>query len=315
MIRRGATIPTEQIEPLGAFLAQALPPRVRSRSAESSPIATALGEAAIRPIQTWVRGVGKLQNDRTTIIAMLSPQETAAVRAGQRVRAFAVTSRSSMYQGRVARVGAAQITVQLASRTPLTAETYLLEIITEGSPTLSIPNEAIIEEGNRRIVYVQQGADYVPREIQAGVQGELHTEITAGLKSGEQVVTFGSFFIDAEYKLKANAQSPPSGGVLTIDYRGTPNPPREGENAVEVLIRQADGTPLTDGTVTVTYSMAAMPSMNMPEMRDAFTLTHRQNGKYTGDVRLSMGGTWRVDVIVSRDGRPLDKKEFTVIAK
>ena len=44
----------------------------------------------------------------------------------------------------------------------------------------------------------------MPREIQPGVQGELYTQIVEGLKPGEQVITFGSFFIDAEHKLKGS---------------------------------------------------------------------------------------------------------------
>ena len=44
----------------------------------------------------------------------------------------------------------------------------------------------------------------MPQEIQTGLQGELFTEITGGLKDGDQVVTFGSFFIDAEHKLKGD---------------------------------------------------------------------------------------------------------------
>ena len=40
------------------------------------------------------------------------------------------------------------------------------------------------------------------KEIAIGRQGELYTEVTGGVKDGEQVVTFGSFFIDAEEKLK-----------------------------------------------------------------------------------------------------------------
>ena len=52
-------------------------------------------------------------------------------------------------------------------------------------------------------MYVQtQPGQYTPREITIGRQGELYTEVTGGVKDGEQVVTFGSFFIDAEQKLK-----------------------------------------------------------------------------------------------------------------
>jgi Cu(I)/Ag(I) efflux system membrane fusion protein len=54
-------------------------------------------------------------------------------------------------------------------------------------------------------VYVPQGQGrYVPRAIRTGVQGELFTQVVEGLKPGEQVVTFGSFFIDAEYQLKGS---------------------------------------------------------------------------------------------------------------
>ena len=83
-----------------------------------------------------------------------------------------------------------------------------MEIIVERDRFLSLPNEAIIEEGDMHIVYVQQDAGhYMPREIHTGLQGELYTQVLHGLTEGEQVVTFGSFFIDAEYKLKATEQS------------------------------------------------------------------------------------------------------------
>jgi Cu(I)/Ag(I) efflux system membrane fusion protein len=70
-----------------------------------------------------------------------------------------------------------------------------------------VPNEAIIEEGDTRVVYRQSaGGQYEPTPVQTGVQGELYTQVTGGLKDGDQVVTFGSFFIDSEFKLKGTAQ-------------------------------------------------------------------------------------------------------------
>jgi multidrug efflux pump subunit AcrA (membrane-fusion protein) len=72
-----------------------------------------------------------------------------------------------------------------------------------------VPNEAIIEEGDARVVYVQgQPQQYAPQEIRIGVQGELYTQVLDGVKDGDQVVTFGSFFIDAEQKLKGTEASP-----------------------------------------------------------------------------------------------------------
>ena len=133
----------------------------------------------------------------------------AFVKAGQRVRAFPPESRSSMYQARVSRVvpkGARfEVTVALLAPGRSGSSRYVLEIVTEPGEVLSVPNEAIIETGEMRLVYVQNATgSYVPREIQPGLQGELFTEVVKGLEAGEQVVTFGSFFIDADFKLKGS---------------------------------------------------------------------------------------------------------------
>ena len=70
----------------------------------------------------------------------------------------------------------------------------------------NLRREAIIEEGDKHIVYVQQQPGlYLPQEIHTGIQGELYTQVLDGAKDGDQVVTFGSFFIDAEQKLKGTA--------------------------------------------------------------------------------------------------------------
>ena len=82
---------------------------------------------------------------------------------------------------------------------------YVLEIVVERGPFLSVPNETIIEEGDQQIVYVLRNpGQYVPQPIHTGIQGELYTQVLEGLTDGDQVVTFGSFFIDAEYQLKGS---------------------------------------------------------------------------------------------------------------
>jgi len=84
-----------------------------------------------------------------------------------------------------------------------------MEIVVEQGPFLSVPNEAIIEEGDKHIVYVlDQPGQYLPTEIHTGIQGELFTQVLDGVKAEAQVVTFGSFFIDAEHKLKGADPSP-----------------------------------------------------------------------------------------------------------
>ena len=117
-----------------------------------------------------------------------------------------------MYQAFVTRVvprpGGTAVEASLTSSGRPNTTVYVLEIVVEQGPFLSVPNEAIIEEEDTHIVYVQQQpGQYVPQEIHTGLQGELYTHVLAGVKDGDQVVTFGSFFIDAEHKLKGTDQS------------------------------------------------------------------------------------------------------------
>ena len=100
-----------------------------------------------------------------------------------------------------------------------------------------------------------------------------------------------------------------------MELHTDPDPPRSGENAVEVVVKSADGNPMTDVTVSVAFSMPPMPSMNMPAMRSVVELKQRGRGVYRGDGQLSMAGTWNVIVSVARNGEPIADKRFTVFAK
>jgi Cu(I)/Ag(I) efflux system membrane fusion protein len=176
---------------------------------QANELTLTLSDASVRPIQVWVRTAGVVDSLRKTVTAFVSSAEGALVSVGQRVRAFPPESRSSMYQARISQVTRQgdRVLVRATLTGPGREEStrYVLEIVTERGEFLSVPNEAIIETGGKHVVYVQQPQGrYVPREIQAGVQGELYTQVLDGLKPGEQVVTFGSFFIDADYKLKGS---------------------------------------------------------------------------------------------------------------
>ena len=106
-----------------------------------------------------------------------------------------------------------------------------------------------------------------------------------------------------------------STGQVTVTFASEPDPPRAGDNSVVVTVKQPDGTPVTDGSVTAVFSMPAMPSMNMPAMRSDATLAHEGGGTYRGTGHLSMGGTWTVTVSVSRSGQDLGSARFSVVAK
>jgi Cu(I)/Ag(I) efflux system membrane fusion protein len=175
--------------------------------AQAEALTLTIGAVAPRLIQTWVRAAGAIDSTNKVLSTTLAAAEAAEVKVGQRVRAFSPSSKSSMYQAFVTRVmpHGNDVMVEATLRSMGRANTplYVMEIVVEEGPFLSVPNEAIIEEGDRHVVYVQQQpGQYAPREIQIGRQGELYTEVIDGVNDGDQVVTIGSFFIDAEQKLK-----------------------------------------------------------------------------------------------------------------
>jgi hypothetical protein len=176
--------------------------------AQATELTLTKTEVSVRPIQVWVRTAGAIDKSGKALTVLLSADQGALVKAGQRVRAFPPETRATMYQARVTQVaraadGRVVVTVTLVAPPREGSKWYVLEIVADRGEFLSVPNEALIETAAKHVVYVDQGnGRYLPREITAGVQGELYTQVVDGLKPGEQVVTFGSFFIDADYKLR-----------------------------------------------------------------------------------------------------------------
>ena len=175
--------------------------------AQANELTLTLNDAAIRPIQIWIRTAGLIDPARRAITATVAAHEADYVKVGQRVRAFPPESRSSMFQAKIARVASAggktSVTAVLSGPGYGASARYVLEIVTEPIEALSVPNEAIIESEGTHVVYVEaEKGRYLPREITPGIQGELYTQVLDGLTAGQQVVTFGSFFIDADHKLK-----------------------------------------------------------------------------------------------------------------
>jgi hypothetical protein len=192
------------------------PRGTRVSPSQATDLTLTLGAVSRRFVQSWIRTAGDIDKARKTISATVSGPEAELVKVGQRVRAFPPSSKSSMYQAFVTRVspraGAVGVEATLTSTGRQNATTYVVEIVVEQGPFLTVANEAIIEEGDRHMVYVQRtDGRFTPQEIRTGIQGELYTQVLDGVTEGEQLVTTGSFFIDAETKLKGTEQGS-SGG-------------------------------------------------------------------------------------------------------
>jgi hypothetical protein len=103
--------------------------------------------------------------------------------------------------------------------------------------------------------------------------------------------------------------------VADITLVSKPNPPKTGANTFEVTVKGPDGKAVTDGDVSITFFMAAMPSMKMPEMKNSVTLKHVKDGRYSGSGNVMMAGKWEATVSVKRAGKEIASKKFPITAK
>jgi hypothetical protein len=108
--------------------------------------------------------------------------------------------------------------------------------------------------------------------------------------------------------------APAQAGTQAVDITFKTDPVRMGENTFEVMVMQ-DGKPVSDAMVTTEFFMAAMPSMNMPAMRNEAKLVHAGNGVYRGSGQVIMAGRWDVTVNVMRDGQRIGSHQLSVMAR
>lgn len=69
---------------------------------------------------------------------------------------------------------------------------------------LTVPHEAVIFAGPRRLVFVDEGAGKLrPVEVTLGVRDDHGWEVRSGLIAGQRVVTSGNFLLGAESRLRS----------------------------------------------------------------------------------------------------------------
>lgn len=73
---------------------------------------------------------------------------------------------------------------------------------------LVIPQEAVIDSGLRKVVFVAMGQGrYAPREVTLGVEGEHNIfQVLDGLNEGDTIVTSAQFMFDSESRLREAIQ-------------------------------------------------------------------------------------------------------------
>ena len=79
-----------------------------------------------------------------------------------------------------------------------------VELSTATKSRLLVPVNAVLNSGLRQTVFVDRGNGFLePRQVQIGRQFGDEIEILGGLKSGERIVTSGTFLIDAESQFQS----------------------------------------------------------------------------------------------------------------
>jgi RND family efflux transporter MFP subunit len=268
--------------------------------------------------------------------ADLYEEELSLVREGARATVTVAAYQGERFQARVIYIypyveeQTRTVRVRLALSNPngrlkpgMYADVTLDVSLGEG---VVVPTNALLDSGAEQHVFVAQGDGYFePRPVVVGRRLGDSVQILDGLEGGETVATSATFFIDSESQLRSALQGfeplprLAEGGAgrerLDISFQSDPDPPRSGENTLEVRVLDPTGQPVTDADVTVIFFMAPMPTMNMPAMQSDAALSHQGAGVYQGEGEVMMAGRWDVTVQVSRAGQPLDSHVFTVVAR
>lgn len=84
-----------------------------------------------------------------------------------------------------------------------------IEAAADGSSAVMIPVSALVEDGDRQLVFVQYENFYEPVPVTTGaIEGEM-IEILEGVSVGEQLVTQGSLSLYAESRKSQTAEAEP----------------------------------------------------------------------------------------------------------
>lgn len=127
---------------------------------------------------------------------------------------------------------------------------------TDAVPLLSVPRNAVMQTGERALVYVQsspgtyRGVEVTVGPLGQGGDGGEYYPILSGLSGGERVVTRGNFAIDSQMQLAGKPSLFMARGISGHDL-GTHSSPGTNENAVPAAAAKHEQTycPIMGGEI------------------------------------------------------------------
>ena len=226
------------------------------------------------------------------LIAEVQEQDLGRVRTGVMARVRFEAYPGETFSGRVSYIyptikadtRTAQVRIELPNPAGrLKPAMYAqVEIAVADAPQLVVPSSAVIDNGARRVVLVDQGEGrFEPRDVRLGARGDEYTVVIDGVKEGERVVTSAAFLLDSEANLKAAL------GALT----GGSDTKKVTHSAIGTL----DDVDAKTGTLLITHE--PVESLKWPKMTMEFVPANESLAK-----KLKPGAPIRFDFVERKPG-------------
>jgi len=159
--------------------------------------------------------LGAMVDQTTEIMTVLDPgvlivdadiyeRDIAAIVKGQEVDVTVPAYPDLVFKGRVLYIGDTlkEETRTVTVRTEVVNEDYRLKpgmfasltvLLDRQARALTVPTEAVLDDGDRKIVFVAREGAFRPRAVVTGAKMNGSIEIVSGLAGGERVVTRGNY--------------------------------------------------------------------------------------------------------------------------
>jgi Cu(I)/Ag(I) efflux system membrane fusion protein len=270
--------------------------------------------------------------------------ELAQVRVGQKATINLSYFPGKIFNGKVAWIApvldektrTAKVRLEFPNRDfILKPEMYAnAEIEIDGGRKLAVPDEAVLDSGLRKVVFLDKGEGrFEPAEVQTGNKFDGYYEIVAGLSPGERILASASFLLDSESRLTeamgsmagmaghdmksmetkaaaASGSQEKKAGDLTLTLTTQPEKPKAGENILRLKLTDKSGAIIKDAQVSFVANMT-MPGM-APSKGDGRL---SKDGFYETKAMLAMAGEWEITASVRRPGQKEIQEKFRVVAQ
>jgi len=228
------------------------------------------------------------------------------------------------------------------------------EIKIDAGRQLAVPEEAVLDSGVRKIVFLDKGnGHFEPREVKLGAKLDGAYQVVSGLSEGEKIAASSAFLLDSESRL-AEAMVAMAGmpgmsmegmagmagmegmkgmeGTKDMKDMTTSPPARSGpmekkaQDLTLTLSTQPEKTKagenilrlkITDrnGKPVTDAQVSFQYTMNMAGMATSKAdAKAAKDGSYETKANFAMAGEWDVTVIVRRPGQKEVQEKFKVAA-